>query len=153
MPAISLATLADVVAPIEQAEQFADLAIDPRYLVQAVPDVDRGIVRLVIDEQHRLLDRVGAELRIVHLQPVDQIPERARVLLDHEHGRLAEILQRDVEALGNSLVKVPVSGREGARPLTGIVAAHAKDGLLEELPSGPCRAAESGCAACSAVPR
>ena len=47
--------VANVAAPVEYLEQIANLTVDPRDLAGSVPNVDGGIVRLIIYEQHGLV--------------------------------------------------------------------------------------------------
>ena len=58
----------DIATPIEYTEQFAYLPIDPGHLIAALLYVDRGVVRLVVHEQHWRIDRTGAVLGIVRFQ-------------------------------------------------------------------------------------
>ena len=109
-----------------------------------MPDVDRGVVRLVVDQKHRLADRRRPALRVVRGQPFDEVPQRARVLLDHEHRRLDEVLEGHADAVGDGLVEVPLGRGERGWPPLEIEAADAHDGLARErLPQQISGAVES----------
>ena len=76
--------VADIAAAMEQREQLADLAVDAGHLVARVGRIDRGIVGLVVDQQHRLADHLRALVDRMLLQPFQQVLQRAGVLLDHQ---------------------------------------------------------------------
>ena len=124
--------VADVATPIEEPEKLPDLAVDPGNLVLPMPDVDRGVVRLVVDQQHRLADRRGPALRVVSGQPLDEVAQRARVLLDHEHRRLDEVLEGYANAVRDRLAEVPLGCGERGRPPPEIEASDTDDGLIRK---------------------
>ena len=130
--------VADVAPAVEKREQLADLPVYPGDLVPAMPDVDRGVIGLVIDEKHRLPDGRRAPLRAVCLQPLDQVPECARVLLDDEDHRLLQVLQGDADTVRDGLAEVPLRRRERTGLASGIEPSDSHDPLGGKCPSrGP----------------
>ncbi len=76
-----------VTAPPEQREKLTDLSVDARNLALTEFDIDRGIVSLIVDQQHRLVDHVGTMSCAVLLEPVHEVRQSTRILLDHQHHR------------------------------------------------------------------
>ena len=101
-----------------------------------MPDVDGGIVRLIIDQQHRLIYALGTSPGAVFREPLDQVLQRTAVLLDHEHGRFGEVLEGYSNTGGRHLVEVPVGVGEGDRASRVVESAnpHKHVGLFAKQP-------------------
>ena len=109
--------VADIAAAVKQREQLADLAVDPRDFVTGIGGVDRGIVGLVVDQQHRLADHLRALMDGMLLQPFQQVLQRAGVLLDHQdHGH---VVLPDLAGVGRGrrLVEIAQGVGQGDREL------------------------------------
>ena len=108
-----------------------------------MPDVDRGVVRLVVDEKQRLADRGSTALRILCSEPLDQVSQRVRVLLDHEDHGLLEVLQGDPDAVRDCLVEIALGRGERVGPPPGIEAPDAHQALTGQLSLPPAGAVET----------
>jgi len=79
--------IANITAAMKQREQFTNLAVDPCNLVFLTGSIDGSIVSFIVNQQHGLANHLRTLMHRVLLQPLKQILQGARVLLDHQdHG-------------------------------------------------------------------
>jgi hypothetical protein len=125
--------VADIAAAVEQREQLADLAVDPGDLVPGIGRVDRGVVGLVVDQQHRLADHLRALVDGMLLQPFQQVLQRAGVLLDHQDD--GHVVLPDLAGVrgGRRLVEITQGVGQGDRELPLIELADPDDLLALRL--------------------
>ena len=71
-------------------------------------------------------------MRVVRGQPLNEVLQGARVLLDHEHRRLDEVLEGYADAVSDRLVEVPLGRGERGGPPPEIEASDTHDGLARE---------------------
>ena len=98
--------------------------------LEAVLDIDGCVVGLVVNEQHRFIDPLCTSARAVFPQPLDEVLQRAGVLLDHKDRRLVQVLQGNPDPGSGLLVEVSVRIGEGHGPAGLIEAPHTHEPVL-----------------------
>ncbi len=79
--------VADIATPVKSVQKLADQPIGGCDFLLVVLGIDRSVVSLVINEQHRLINHLTVTASTIVLEPLQQVAECIRLLLDHENDR------------------------------------------------------------------